>query len=140
MRSLGSTFSVLGFALCLVAQSAHAACLSYTGRARIEGTLERKTFPGPPQYESIAAGDEPETVWLLKLDAPVCVSADPNDPSGVNAAASSVGAVQLILDASQYHTYERWIGKHAILEGRLLGAMTAHHHTPVLMDDIVFGR
>ena len=62
------------------------------------GTLERKTFPGPPQYESIAAGDEPETVWLLKLDAPVCVSADPNDPSGINAAASSVGAVQLILD------------------------------------------
>ena len=120
--------------------SAGTGCLAYGGRVQIEGTLERKTFPGPPQFESVAAGDAPETVWLLRLDSPACVTADRNDSSGVNGAARGVKAIQLLLKPDQYRVYSRWIGGHAVLKGRLLGRMTAHHHTPVLLEEIEFGR
>jgi len=104
------------------------------------GTLERKTFPGPPEYESIAAGDLPETVWLLKLDQPACVAADPGDASGINRAVPAVKEVQLLLTEDQYRVYARWIGVHAVLKGKLFGAATGHHRTPVLLEAIEFGR
>jgi Domain of unknown function (DUF4431) len=120
--------------------SAHAECLAYGGRVQISGTLERKIFPGPPEYESVAAGDAPEAVWLLKLDAPACVTADPHDGSGVNAAVRAVGEIQLLLAEDQYRTYANWLGGHAVLKGKLFGAVTGHHRTPVLLEAVEFGR
>lgn len=119
---------------------AHAECLTYTVRVRVEGTIERKIFPGPPQFESVADGDTPETVWLLKLDRPACVSADPNDRSGINAAVGTTARIQLLLTEAQYKAYANRVGQHAILTGKLFGAVTAHHRTPVLLDQIVFAR
>jgi len=123
-----------------VAAPAQAQCLSYVARVRVEGTLERKTFPGPPNYESVAAGDVPERVWLLRLDTPACVAADRTDSSGVNAAVSNLRAVQLLLTDVQYRTYAKWVGGRAVLTGKLFGAITAHHHTPVLLDMVQFSR
>jgi hypothetical protein len=124
----------------MAVSSARAQCLSYGGKVHLAGTLERKTFPGPPEFESIAAGDEAETVWLLRLDAPVCVAADRRDASGVNAAASSLKEVQLLLNADQYRLYAKWIGTRVVLRGKLYGAATRHHRTPVLLEQVEFGR
>jgi hypothetical protein len=120
--------------------SAHAQCLTYGGRVQLSGVIERTTFPGPPEFESIAAGDAPETVWLLRLDTPRCVLADPNDASGINAGVSSTKAVQLLLTEEQYRIYARWIGTRAVLRGKLFGAATRHHRTPVLLELVEFGR
>ena len=129
------------FAMTLaVAAGAQAQCLTYGPMITVSGTLERERFPGPPAYQSIAEGDEPETVWLLKLDTPECVAADPTDASGINGAVRSVKAIQLLLTDEQYKLYAGWVGGHAVLKGRLLGAMTQHHHTPVVLDTKEFGR
>src|SRR5437762_13578091 len=52
-------------------------CLSYEpATVALKGTISRKTFAGPPNYESIKKGDERETYWVLHLTKPVCVNAD----------------------------------------------------------------
>jgi len=44
------------------APPAAAVCLAYAPfRVSLSGTLERRTYPGHPNYESIALGDEAET-------------------------------------------------------------------------------
>ena len=49
-------------------------CLSYEPSVvTLSGTLVRKTFPGPPNYDSVKKGDKPETVWFLDLREDVCV-------------------------------------------------------------------
>ena len=52
---------------------ADAACLQYAD-ATISGTLTRQTFAGPPNFESIAAGDAPVTRLVLVPDRPHCVA------------------------------------------------------------------
>jgi hypothetical protein len=51
-------------------------CLSYgPATLKVAGTIVEKTFPGGPNYESVAEGDKPETVWLLQLANAICVKA-----------------------------------------------------------------
>lgn len=139
MRLRQNISKIAAFAfLCAIAANANAACLTYTTRVRLEGTLERQTNPGPPMYESVAAGDAPETMWLIKLDRAQCVSDDPADRSGINAAVGSFTRVQLILTEAQYRAYAKQMGRHVVLTGKLFGAVTAHHHTPVLLDQVQF--
>ncbi len=40
--------------------------------ATLTGVLERVTFPGPPNYESVESGDQPETDFVLQLAKPIC--------------------------------------------------------------------
>jgi len=48
-----------------------AECMNYEPDAvSLTGKIIRKTFPGRPNYESIKAGDEPETYWILISDKP----------------------------------------------------------------------
>jgi hypothetical protein len=43
-------------------------CLAYEPAVvQLIGTISKKTFPGPPNYESIKKGDKPETYWVLDL-------------------------------------------------------------------------
>src|SRR5262245_14381421 len=72
---------VWSFARPAVAQAASSHCLSYEPSVvKLTGTLVRKTFPGPPNYEDISRGDRPETYWLLVLSRPACVDADKAQP------------------------------------------------------------
>src|SRR5918911_1008652 len=105
-------------------------CLSYeTDGVRLTGTISKKTFPGPPNYESIRKGDKPETYWILHLVKPICTTA-----SGDNDAEKNVTDLQLILTEKQYTLYRKFIGKRARVTGKLSHATTGHHHTPVLME------
>lgn len=121
--------------LLLTAFSAQAAaqdCLSYdTDSVRLTGTISRKTFPGPPNYESIRKGDKPETYWILHLAKPVCTKA-----SADNDAESNVTDIQLILPPKAYARFKKFVDKKdgLVVIGKLMHAITGHHHTPVLME------
>lgn len=92
----------------------------------------RKTYPGPPNYASVAHGDRPETYWFLSLSAPVCVDEDKLDPL-LNPAQENIRTVQLVLDPEMYKKYKTLVGKQTVATGTLFGEHTGHHHTPVLL-------
>jgi|ERR1035441_7754273 hypothetical protein len=106
-------------------------CLSY-GQAtvKIRGTMEPQTFPGPPNYESVAKGDSAENVWVLNLDAPICtVRADQDQPAEAN-----IKTMQLTFAyADMYNEYRSLVGKHVTVTGGLWHASTGHHHTSVML-------
>jgi hypothetical protein len=110
-----------------------APCLSYEPAVvKIAGSLERKTVPGPPNYESVRNGDRPETYWFVKLSRPVCVGEDEKEPD-LNPAKKGVGSIQLVLSPDAYAAYKELVGKRVVVSGTLFGAVTGHHHTPVLL-------
>jgi hypothetical protein len=107
-------------------------CLKYEpAEVELRGVIARETFPGRPNYESVEAGDEPETVWVLTLHAPVCVDgAGGEDP---NVAERDVRQVQLVLSREQYAACAPLVGKRVRVCGSLFHAITGHHHKDVLM-------
>jgi hypothetical protein len=108
-------------------------CLSYEPAVvKIEGTLGRKTAPGPPNYESVRNGDRPETYWFVELSQPVCVDEDKTEPD-LNPAKKDVGRIQLLLGQTAYAAYKGIMGGKVVAGGTLFGAITGHHHTPVLL-------
>lgn len=119
-------------ALCLIGFNAHAACLPYEpASVTLSGTLERKTFPGSPNYESVANGDEPETGFYLALSTPICAvgTADSENPETHR----NVKLVQLILDQQGYSNLHALLGKKIHVRGSLFSWVNGHHHTPLLL-------
>lgn len=105
-------------------------CLAYEPAiVTLRGTLIRKAFPGPPNYESVRKGDREEVYWLIRLASPVCVDADPS--SDLNSSEKGVKEVQLVM--TSYGKYKDLVGKRVIATGTLFSAHTAHHRTPVLL-------
>jgi hypothetical protein len=109
-------------------------CLSYEPSVvQLTGTIIRKTFPGPPNYESVERGDKPEVAWLLVLSQPICMEQDRKDPD-LNPAQMDIRKIQLVFrDATAYQTQKELIGKKVLASGTLFGAHTGHHHTPILL-------
>jgi hypothetical protein len=119
--------------LCPGQNAPSAACLSYEPAVvNVAGTLTRKTFPGPPNYESVRNGDIAEVYWFVELRSPVCVLEDKADPD-LNPSQDQVREVQLVLESAMYRTYNGLIGRQVTAQGTLFGAHTGHHHTPVLL-------
>jgi len=106
-------------------------CLSYEpATVPLNGIIKRHTFPGPPNFESVAKGDQPEQVWVLHLSRPICVSAGSDFD-----AQSDVSDFQLVLveGQKQYDRYRSLLGKRVEVTGKLFQASTGHHHTKVLL-------
>jgi hypothetical protein len=124
-------FSVLLLFLYCIDASAQQ-CLPYEpAKVMLMGTISKKTFPGPPNYESISKGDKPEVYWVLHLARPICTTAD-----AANDAESDVTDLQMILTEKQYGRLRKFAdGKvNMAVTGRLTHAITGHHHTPVLVE------
>jgi hypothetical protein len=120
--------SLLGLGLG-VADSA-ARCLSYEpAEVALVGILTSRTLPGPPNYHSIAHGDNPENVLFLRLNEPICVSGDPS--SRLNRKTHSrVTEVQLIIrDVDP----RRFLNKQVRVSGSLFNAHMPYHRTPVVL-------
>jgi hypothetical protein len=101
----------------------------------LSGKLERRTYPGPPNYENIKEGDKPETGFYLLLKNPVCYIGDElSDPS------QNVSIVQLVLDKKGYDKLRPYLGKIIKLKGNLFGSHTGHHHAPILLENTVLIR
>ncbi|WP_369935409.1 DUF4431 domain-containing protein [Xanthomonas tesorieronis] len=112
--------------LLAASNAANAKCLpSQPATVRLTGVLERVTFPGPPNYESVQSGDAPETYYVLRLPAQVCVL--DSDQSVISA-----NRLQLFLEPGQYDVFRPQLGKRITLPGELWPAETGHHHTPLM--------
>ena len=119
------------FALIPTTQAGAAkSCLTYERNLiTLNGTIERKTLPGPPNYESVAKGDQPEVIWVLHLVKPICVTA-----TGDWEEEKNVVEVQLVFPESrQYGRYESLVSQRVSVSGKLFHAHTGHHHTKVLL-------
>lgn len=98
----------------------------------VSGIIHVQTFPGSPNYEDIAKGDKPETYWILKLDHPVCVNANPRDNVN-NSYEANVKEIQLVLKGNQYKAFMEFKSKRVLVTGSLCHSVTGHHHTAVLL-------
>lgn len=107
-------------------------CLSYgPAVVRLKGAIISRTYPGPPEYESIWKGDEPETYWLLVLPSPACVDANTKD---FEPAQRTVSRIQLVFRGEKwYRIYRSLLGKRVIATGTLFAGFNIHHKTPVLL-------
>ncbi len=127
------TFLLIFLPVLSVAQLEVAGCKSYEpASVSLHGTLLRRNFAGPPNYEDIHKGDKVETFWLLKLDSPICVVQDRANPD-LNPSQTNVRKVQLVLNKDDSERLNALLGKRVIATGTLFGAHTGHHHTPVLL-------
>jgi hypothetical protein len=118
--------------LLMVPTCLFAECFNYEPETTIlTGKIIRKTFPGPPNYESIKDGDEPETYWILISANPFCVNAEKGDPS--YSFESGIKDVQLIFKGDEYRKNKNLVGKDVIATGQLMPMQTGHHNTMVLL-------
>lgn len=107
-------------------------CLPYEPKSvTISGVIIRETQPGPPNYESIADGDEPITFWYLKTAQPYCLPATSEFMEG---GVSGVTEFQLVLDADQYEAYRSLVGRKVTVTGTLYLGHTGHHFKPILIN------
>lgn len=116
-------------ALLLVGPAA-AKCLEYEPKAvSLSGTVAREIHPGRPGFESVANGDEPETIWVLKLKAPICVLV----ANEIDVRENNQTEIQLVLDKEQYNKYRGLLGQRVTVTGKLFHSHTGHHHKKLLL-------
>jgi Domain of unknown function (DUF4431) len=109
-----------------------AACLRVdVDTVSLSGTIEVDTFPGRPNYESIADGDEAEAYFFLVLPAPFCVRPDSTAPDRQPIDGGNV--VQLFLDQRGFDRLRPSLTRHIALRGLLWEGFSGHHHTPYLL-------
>jgi hypothetical protein len=114
----------------LAASSSGAQCLRYEPEpVAISGVLSTEVHPGPPEYLSIERGDRPETIWVVTLDAPICIS-ESVEP---NSAEANVVSVQLVLSEAQVDRHRALVGEHVTVAGTLFHAVSGHHRRPILI-------
>jgi hypothetical protein len=117
--------------LLVASQALAGECLGYAS-VELRGVLRSEAFPGPPNYESVTAGDKAETYFFVVPAAPLCVRQD--HTFGLEPAAAGVRRIQLIFfDLSAYDKLRPFLGKEVRCTGKLIGAHTGHHHSEVLL-------
>lgn len=99
----------------------------------LSGTIAILTLPGPPNYLSIKSGDKAETGAYLVLSEPVDVKLVPKIQMSNDEPESNISVIQLV-----FQNDEDWKkmenGNHVYISGTLFHAISAHHHTKVLLD------
>jgi len=110
-------------------------CLRYDpDTVEISGALHRLTFPGPPNYESVAEGDLAETGFYLLLARPICTTGD--SASDILYPVAGADTVQLVLDSIGYARLRPYVGRVVTVQGTLFARHTGHHHAPLLLSVI----
>lgn len=110
-------------------------CASFApDEVTIRGTLERHVFPGPPEYDDLTAGDEPEVGFYLALAEPLCVTGN-DDDEGVGVE-DDLRLIQLVLDQKDYDKLRPYLSATVTLKGTLFSALTGHHHSQVLLEQV----
>ena len=109
-------------------------CLPYAPEpVTLEGTVSRQVFPGPPNFESVADGDEKLVYWILHLDSPICVGSgavtkelDESEPR--------VLEIQIAAkDIRFYREKRKAVGKRVKVTGTLFHQHTGWHVTKVVL-------
>lgn len=126
--------TVLSLLLCAPAVAGADECLVDGESATLTGKVWRETFPGPPNYESIEAGDKPETHWILTTDQPYCGEAISFESGDTYRIPGELTRFQLVLDGDQYEDNQSLVFNNATVTGSLFAGHTGHHHTSMLID------
>ncbi len=114
-----------------------AQCVEYEPKiVTLSGTLVRETHAGPPNYESIRRGDKAETIWVVRLSKPICVTGTDD----INVREDNQREVQLVLEPEQFKKYRKLIGHRVIATGSLFHSHTGHHHKQLLLTTSVIRR
>jgi len=107
-------------------------CLPYEpGVETIRGVLLRETQPGPPNYESIEAGDEPIMLWSLKTTRSYCM---PETGELFENEISGITEFHLVLNADQYEAYRHLVGQEVAVTGSFYQRHTGRHFKPILVN------
>jgi len=106
------------------------ACIRLDEVGWVYGKLERRVYPGPPNYADTAAGDTPEGgFYLIVLQARCSAGA-------ADVREESVRVIQLVLDSLGYARFRPLLGQEVGLLGRLDTPITGHHHGDGLLSAI----
>ena len=98
----------------------------------LTGVIKTVTYPGPPNYESIKAGDQAEPEYILFLDHPISVLPKPGSHGDFEDPYRNVRQLELVtISDSGVHVIER---KRVRVQGTFFSRHTGHHHTNVLME------
>lgn len=127
---------VVALTVLMLPTALYAQCLSYRDRAEISGVLSLKTFPGPPNFESVAKGDKKDVSYVLKPAHALCVDALSKDPDEIDVAVKDVRLVQLVTSQNSSRLLKPLFGTTVTVSGSLIGAVSGWHHTPVLLSNI----
>lgn len=125
--------AALAIVLGLSWHAAQAECAMEDGEINVVGTVARATFAGPPNYESIADGDKPETYWILTTSQSIVICPAGAEKSGGTATRAGQQRLQLILDDKQYELYGPLLNQRVSVKGKVWSAQTGHHHTGALV-------
>ena len=100
----------------------------------LEGTLIRRPYPGPPNYESVRHGDQPDTALILSIPKPICVAPDKASDDGDKQLESGVRELQLAIGTDSLWAQLRAAHSSRLrVTGELFHAITGHHRTRVLI-------
>ena len=104
----------------------------------LTGRLTRRVFPGRPNYESIATGDEAEHAFILELDRPVRIRQSMRDPN-LNSEAKDIRAIHVwsMLDDEEdeiavARLMKSLVGRDVVIKAGLMRGHTGHHHADVV--------
>ena len=96
------------------------------------GVIKTVTFPGPPEYQSIKRGDEPEHVLILFLDQPISVLPKEGSKEDLQDPYRNVRKLHLVVHSDDKIKVVK--GKRVRVTGTFFSAVTGHHRTEVLME------
>jgi len=99
----------------------------------LKGIVEVQTFPGPPNYESIKAGDKIEKAWILRLDEPFDIVTTQQDQEPNAELENNVKVIHLAIDNDAIWPKLK-VGKHVLVKGSFYHRFNGHHHARVLLE------
>ncbi len=116
--------SILAMGIILALSSAAAAqCVAaHEPGTTFEGALAQHTFTD--------AGGRSEKAFILTLSAPVCLSGTEEIDNVRSARTIHIFSSQ---DATA-RSLQRFVGGMVLIRGTAFGALTAHHHAPIVLD------
>ena len=110
-------------------------CLKYDpSPVELSGVVRRVVYAGPPNYESVESGDEPEVNWILHLQNDICVQGNHENPDmDTDDDIYDIDKVTLFdLNKIQLNKFEN---KNVVVKGTLDNRTSSpHYHTPVVID------
>ncbi|MCW2389245.1 hypothetical protein M2333_002291 [Sphingobium sp. B11D3B] len=95
----------------------------------VAGKLTLQSFPGPPNYESVAQGDAEEQVFILELPRRICLEDGEFADGSERFDRVQVHAMEPALLRALQHA----VGQDVTVAGRAVGAHTGHHHAPMVV-------
>ncbi len=101
----------------------------------IYGLLNKELFYGPPGYGQTPKKDTKENCYVLRLAKPVTVKPTTGSDKDIDIPQSNLLMIQIYSNDEKINNFlEGRIGERIMVRGRFMGAVTGHHHTPVIME------